>query len=73
MSIKRWHAYIEDDDSDDLFVSHLEDAKGTWVLHDAHVAEVARLREALRAVLVVRDMPKTVENIVRAALEGRET
>ena len=31
-------------------------------------AEVEQLRETLRAVLMVRDMPNTVENVARAAL-----
>ena len=48
MSVKRWHAYIEDDDGNDLFVSHQQDAQGQWVRYDDHAAEVERLRAALR-------------------------
>ena len=44
MSIQRWHAYIEDDDGDDLFVSHQQDVKGGWVRYDDHAAEVERLQ-----------------------------
>ena len=44
MSIKRWHAYIEDDDGNDLFVSHQQDAQGQWVRYDDHAAEVERLQ-----------------------------
>ena len=47
MSIKRWHAYIEDDDGNDLFVSHLQDAQGQWVRYDDHAAEVERLQKAV--------------------------
>ena len=47
MSVQRWHAYIEDDDGDDLFVSHQQDAQGQWVRYDDHAAEVQRLRDAL--------------------------
>ena len=48
MSVKRWHAYIdeEDDDGNDLFVSHQQDAKGGWVRYDDHAAEIERWKLA---------------------------
>ena len=74
MSVKRWTAYVADDeDGNDIFVAYASDARGEWVRYSDHEAEVERLRETLRAVLMVRDMPNTVENVARAVLEGCET
>ena len=53
MSIKRWTAYVEDDDGNDVFVAHTPDLLGSWVRHGDHVAEVERLRAVRRAL--VRD------------------
>ena len=48
MSIKRWTAYVEDDDGNDVFVAHTPDLLGSWVRHGDHVAEVERLQARVR-------------------------
>ena len=47
MSIKRWTAYVGDDDGDDVFVCVTPDAQGEWVRYSDHEVEVERLREVL--------------------------
>ena len=73
MSIKRWHAYIEDDDGNDLFVSHQQDAQGQWVRYDDHVAEVVRLqareRELEAALRDVINTPVASASALFAALD----
>ena len=43
MSIKRWTAYVGDDDGDDVFVCVTPDARGEWIRYSDHEAEVERL------------------------------
>ena len=70
MSIKRWTAYVEDDDGNDVFVAHTPDLLGSWVRHGDHVAEVERLR-AVRRALVRDNRDKTaIIRELKAALAG---
>lgn len=48
MSVKRWTAYVADDeDGNDIFVAYASDARGEWVRYSDHEAEVERLREVV--------------------------
>ena len=67
MSVTRWHAYIEDDDGNDVFVAHTPDLLGSWVRHGDHVAEVGQWAALVDRLTQERDD----EHLARAQAEAR--
>ena len=67
MSVQRWTAYVEDDDGNDLFVSHQQDAQGQWVRYDDHVAELEEQLEQREAELHATDLARLEATLDRYA------